>query len=185
MREKLIELLKYRNKADFLRKMGVSLSDYDCIEAFLADYLLANGVLVRVDKNEEEVVDTLKCFFKNDCDQCEMSFEDCKRNTMCRALNVIECQKTELEHTKQLLEAAVAGQESLQRRFLEHLLSAAEIIEEIEEIIDKHYNNHIFGNNDLEDEEHEAIMNFSNDITYDIMKLKEKYTVENEERCGK
>lgn len=53
---------------------------------------------------------------------------------------------------------------------------ALEVIGEIEKIIDKHYNNHIFGNNDLDDLEHEAIMNFSADVTNDIDDLKKKYT---------
>lgn len=48
------------------------------------------------------------------------------------------------------------------------------IFAEIDKIIDKHYNNHIFGNNDLEDEEKEAVINFSDDVTYDIDKLKEE-----------
>lgn len=50
-----------------------------------------------------------------------------------------------------------------------------EILEKIDKIIDKHYNKHIFGNNDLEDEEKEAVINFSDDVTYDIDKLKEEY----------
>lgn len=54
---------------------------------------------------------------------------------------------------------------------------AEKIFTEIEEIIDKHYNNHIFNNKyDLEDEEKEAVINFSDDVTYDIDKLKKKYT---------
>lgn len=57
---------------------------------------------------------------------------------------------------------------------------ASEIFEEIEKIIDKHYNKHIFGSNDLEDEEIEAVINFSDDVTYDIDKLKKKYESEGE-----
>ena len=53
---------------------------------------------------------------------------------------------------------------------------AEKIFAEIDKIIDKHYNNHIFGNNDLDDLEHEAIINFSDDVTYDIAELKKKYT---------
>ena len=53
---------------------------------------------------------------------------------------------------------------------------ALEVIGEIEKIIDKHYNNHIFGNNDLDDLEHDAIINFSDDVTHDIDDLKKKYT---------
>lgn len=50
-----------------------------------------------------------------------------------------------------------------------------EIFEEIEKIIDKRYNQHIFGCNDLDDEEHEAIINFSDDISGDIDELKKKH----------
>lgn len=53
---------------------------------------------------------------------------------------------------------------------------ALEVIGEIEKIIDKHYNKHIFGDNDLDDLEHDAIINFSDDVTNDIDDLKEKYT---------
>ena len=47
-RERLIEMLKSPNKAAQLRKNGVSVSQYeaDCPEAVVADYLLANGVIV-------------------------------------------------------------------------------------------------------------------------------------------
>ena len=55
---------------------------------------------------------------------------------------------------------------------------AREIFEEIDEIIDKHYNRHIFGVEELSDVEQEAVMNFSGDVTYDIAKLKEKYMEE-------
>ena len=54
---------------------------------------------------------------------------------------------------------------------------AMEIFEEIEKIIDKHYNKHIFGS-DLEDTEQEAVMDFSGDVTSDIDELKKKYTEE-------
>ena len=52
---------------------------------------------------------------------------------------------------------------------------AREIFEEIEKIIDNHYNKHIFGSY-LEDTEKEAVMDFSGDVTYDIAELKKKYT---------
>lgn len=47
-REKLIELLKSPHKAEQLREMGVDIGAYqdDCIEAMIADFLLANGVIV-------------------------------------------------------------------------------------------------------------------------------------------
>lgn len=56
---------------------------------------------------------------------------------------------------------------------------AREIFAEIDKIIDKHYNKHIFYS-DLEDTEKEAVMDFSGDVTYDIDKLKEKYAEDGE-----
>ena len=48
MRERLIELLKTPHKAEKLRQTGTAIGDYedDCIEAMVADFLLANGVIV-------------------------------------------------------------------------------------------------------------------------------------------
>lgn len=47
-RERLIELLKSPHKAEQLRKIGANIGKYedDCIEAMVADFLLANGVIV-------------------------------------------------------------------------------------------------------------------------------------------
>ena len=47
MRDKLIELLKSPHKAEQLRQMGVTIGKYedDCVEAMIADFLLANGVI--------------------------------------------------------------------------------------------------------------------------------------------
>ena len=48
MRDRLIELLKSPHKAEQLRKMGVAIGKYedDCVETMIADFLLANGVIV-------------------------------------------------------------------------------------------------------------------------------------------
>ena len=48
LRERLIELLKTPHKAEKLRQTGTAIGDYedDCIEAMIADFLLANGVIV-------------------------------------------------------------------------------------------------------------------------------------------
>lgn len=48
MRDRLIELLKMPHKAEKLRQMGAAIGEYedDCVEAMVADYLLANGVIV-------------------------------------------------------------------------------------------------------------------------------------------
>lgn len=57
---------------------------------------------------------------------------------------------------------------------------ALKVITEFEKIVDKYYNRHIFGVEDLSDVEQEAVMNFSDDITSDLAKLKKKYTEEKE-----
>ncbi len=44
----------------------------------------------------------------------------------------------------------------------------AETYKEVLNIIDQVYNKHIFGSNDLTDEEKDAIINFSDDITYKL-----------------
>lgn len=48
MRDRLIDLLKSNHKAEQLRQMGIAIGKYedDCVEAMLADFLLANGVIV-------------------------------------------------------------------------------------------------------------------------------------------
>ena len=48
MRDRLIELLKSPHKAEQLRKMGVAIGKYedDCVETMIADFLLANGVIL-------------------------------------------------------------------------------------------------------------------------------------------
>jgi len=56
-REKLIELLKSPHKAEQLREMGVDIGAYsdDCIEAMIADFLLANNVNVQPVKVGDEI----------------------------------------------------------------------------------------------------------------------------------
>ena len=53
---------------------------------------------------------------------------------------------------------------------------ALKVIGEFEEIINKIYNKHIFGEVDLTDTEQEAVMDFSSDISFDLQELKKKYT---------
>ena len=48
MRDRLVELLKTQHKADYLRKRGIAVGNYEeeSNEALIADFLLANGVIV-------------------------------------------------------------------------------------------------------------------------------------------
>ena len=48
------------------------------------------------------------------------------------------------------------------------------IFDEIEKIIDKHYNKEVFGSNDYDDLEKEAIINFSDAISLEIYELRER-----------
>ncbi len=56
---------------------------------------------------------------------------------------------------------------------------AREIFGEIERVIGKKYNHYVFGNNDLDSIEQDAIINFSDDLADCFAALKKKYT----ERC--
>lgn len=46
-----------------------------------------------------------------------------------------------------------------------------ECIEKVNNIINEIYNKHIFGSNDLSDEEKDAVINFSDDVTYALDNL--------------
>lgn len=68
---------------------------------------------------------------------------------------------------------------SERNEFLEQLETAEikaykECIEKVSKIITEFYNKHVFGSNDLTDEEKDAIINFSDDITDKLRKLKEE-----------
>ena len=74
---------------------------------------------------DNEIIKALECCRvgkMDDCDNCPMftqpklsSTKLCTEFVMGQALNIINRQKEEIEHTKQLLEAAINGQETLQR----------------------------------------------------------------------
>jgi hypothetical protein len=53
---------------------------------------------------------------------------------------------------------------------------AREVIKEIEDAINKRYDQHVFSC-DLEDTEAEAVMDFHTDLYFDIEKIKEKYGI--------
>ena len=95
----------------------------------------------------------------------------------------------EFEYTKKMLEAAIAGQETLQKKISEWVKECEELQErlidcekavakqifaEIEKIIDEKYNRDVF-RSEYDDTEVEAIINFSDSISIEIYDLKEKY----------
>jgi hypothetical protein len=53
---------------------------------------------------------------------------------------------------------------------------AREVIKEIEDAINKRYDQHVFSG-ELEDTETEAVMDFNTDLYFDIEKIKEKYGI--------
>ena len=59
---------------------------------------------------------------------------------------------------------------------------ALEVIGEVEKIIDKYYNRHIFGVEDLSDVEQEAVINFSDDITGELAEVRVALAEANKER---
>lgn len=62
---------------------------------------------------------------------------------------------------------------------------AREIFEDIERDIDEKYNHYVFGNNDLDSIEQDAIINFSDSLTDCFLELKKKYTeIDNDGTTG-
>ena len=55
---------------------------------------------------------------------------------------------------------------------------AREIFEEIEKVIGEKYNRYVFGNNELDSIEQDAIINFSDSLSDCFAELKKKYTEE-------
>lgn len=75
MRDRLVELLKTQHKADYLRKKGITVGNYEeeSNEALIADFLLANGVVVPPCKLGDTIYDISE--FINCCNSPEM-YED-------------------------------------------------------------------------------------------------------------
>ena len=60
-------------------------------------------------------------------------------------------------------------------------MNLLEFAENVKKIIDNHYNKYIFGgDNDLTDEQKDSIIDFSDDILYDIDILIEEISSKNE-----
>lgn len=99
----------------------------------------------------EQIKEALKC-----CGDCPGT--DCN-DCPCNALGS-NCEGVSLE--------ALAYIHKLETELKEVFVKVGEIITGI-------YNKHIFGNNDLEAEEKDAIINFSDDVTYRLEKLSKKW----------
>lgn len=118
--------------------------------------------------NEKRVIKALQCCRDaGDCDCCPYNgryqcFDSIKRD----ALKIIIRQKKEIE--------------SLKNNEL-----AREIFAEIKKTIGEKYNHYVFGNNDLDSLEQDAIINFSDTLSDCFADLEKKYTEGNVERAKK
>lgn len=85
-----------------------------------------------------------------------------------------------INRQKAEIDALIAGQETLQKNLPKVIKAEAikEFAERADVRITEVYNKHIFGYNDLNDEEKEAIMNFSDDITSGLDDLSKEMTEE-------
>ena len=62
--------------------------------------------------------------------------------------------------------------------------AAREIFAEIERVVGKQYNHYVFGNNDLDSIEQDAIINFSDTLSDCFAELKKKYTEDKDEQAS-
>lgn len=133
---------------------------------------------------DNDIIKALECCLEGKSESCLKCvfrltpYPACKTLVEKHALDLINRQKAEIEHTNQLLEAAAAGQETLQK----HMKSLiAEIFAEIEKIINEPFAVGF----DLLLPLKKALDNYNNgirkDLLYYIAELKEKYTGVNDE----
>ena len=121
-----------------------------------------------------EIMKNVRCCADHYCQNCSLQGKlNCINTLLSFAWDAMYDQSTEIKNLQCI-------NDHLDDFVLEATQEAEkEIFSEIDKIIDEIYNRHIFGNNELDDIEHEAIMNFSADISYRIDKLKQKYKEEN------
>ena len=89
----------------------------------------------------------------------------------------IEMKRAEIEGKNQLYEAAIAAQETLQKYMKEQIEA---IFKEIEEVIDDRYNEYVFWRREYDEEQQEAIINYSDDVAGKIEQIKRKILGEDE-----
>lgn len=123
---------------------------------------------------DNDIIKALEhCLYKDHgqskCTKCEY-VTGCKTWLMRNALDLINRQRAEIERKGRILESyalqygTVADKDVLLKRAKAEAVK--EFAKKTEKMITEIYNKHIFGNNDLEAEEKDAIINFSNDVTY-------------------
>ena len=116
------------------------------------------------------------------------------KGVLCKQKSLIEAQKMDIEQLRSDIINAICNSDHVamlyeeEKRMVEHAITKAkaEAIkrhnEKCNDKITEIYNNFIFGNNDLEDEEKEAIMDFCNDLTREIDNLVKEMVGENDDR---
>ena len=97
--------------------------------------------------------------------------KDCVHNKVCAEVNSLKCRKYFIWYDAKsgcpYYTADVVPKSEVEK-----------IFEEIEKIIDEKYNHYVFGDNDLDSIEQDAIINFSDDLSDCFAELKKKYTGE-------
>lgn len=141
---------------------------------------------------DADIEKALKCCANkkrcHDCPFCRTSREPCYITLAREAASLLARRDAEIERLKELLngwktEAYKVADEKDELYFnaVERVKTAkAEAIKEFAEragvMITEVYNKHIFGENDLEAEEKDAIINFSDDITGGLDDLEKEMT---------
>lgn len=84
---------------------------------------------------DEEIIRALGCCINDDCDNCPNDFGNCYSNLAGYALDLINRQKEEIERLQEMLDATIAGQETLQKAIDNKKAEIEGLKKEIKEII--------------------------------------------------
>lgn len=144
----------YRYALDLINRLQADRDNYKQIaenqQKIILDKAFENKKLKAEIERLTKSVTTLTKSISELTDEVERQ-KKAKDESFLFAANILESEKTVIAETK-----AEAYKECIEK--------ASNIITEI-------YNKHIFGNNDLEAEEKDAIINFSDDVTYKLDNL--------------
>lgn len=123
---------------------------------------------------DSEIMEALKhCANGEHCRFCRFrgitgTVSDCSKNF----LDLINRLQAENERLKNAYKQCAWERDTFEQELKTAKAEAyKECIEKVSNIITEIYNKHIFGDNDLEAEEKDAIINFSDDVTYAIDNL--------------
>ena len=108
------------------------------------------------------------CAYSEGCEQCPRSKECDGQEHFRYALNLInrlQAENERLNNRKNVYDFAECRKNEIKAE------AYKECVGKVSNIITEIYNKHIFGSNDLEAEEKDAIINFSDDVTYKVDNL--------------